>query len=81
LEELRKVLGLDSVKDAEGNIIQEPPLPIWANFRQRALDTAMVEITKKTDLRIAIESFERSKHRRVTSVIFVIKEQAVSDAY
>jgi hypothetical protein len=26
LEELRKVLGLESVKDAEGNIIQEAPL-------------------------------------------------------
>ena len=32
LEDLRKVLGLQSVKDAEGNIIQEAPLPIWANF-------------------------------------------------
>jgi Initiator Replication protein len=40
LEELRKVLGLESVKDAEGKVIQEPPLPVWANFRQRALDTA-----------------------------------------
>jgi hypothetical protein len=27
LEQLRKVLGLESVKD--GNIIQEAPLPIW----------------------------------------------------
>jgi hypothetical protein len=51
LEDLRKVLGLQSVKDAEGNVIQEAPLPIWANFRQRALDIAVVEITKKTDLR------------------------------
>jgi len=25
LEQLRKVLGLDSVKDAEGNVIQEAP--------------------------------------------------------
>jgi hypothetical protein len=37
LEELRKVLGLASVRDTEGKILQEPPLPIWANFRQRAL--------------------------------------------
>jgi hypothetical protein len=36
LEQLRKVLGLDSVKDAEGNVIQNAPLPVWANFRQRA---------------------------------------------
>jgi hypothetical protein len=77
LEQLRKVLGLESVKDADGNVIQEAPLPVWANFRQRALDTAIAEITKKTDLKITIESLERSKHRRVTSVTFVIKEQAV----
>jgi len=51
----------------------------WANLRQRALDTAMTEITKKTDISIEIESLERSKHRRVTSVTFVIKEQAVPE--
>ena len=50
LEQLRKVLGLESVKDAEGNVIQEAPLPIWANFRQRALDVAILEINKKTDI-------------------------------
>jgi hypothetical protein len=44
LEELRKVLGLDSIKDADGNVIQEPPLPIWANFRQRAFDVAIMEV-------------------------------------
>lgn len=59
LEDLRKVLGLESVKDGEGNIIQEPPLSLWANFRQRALDVAILEINKKTDLKIAIESLER----------------------
>ena len=37
------------------------------------------EINRKTDLNIAIESLERSKHRRVTSVTFAIKEQAVPD--
>jgi hypothetical protein len=37
LEQLRKVLGLESVKDAARNIIQEARLPIWANLRQRAL--------------------------------------------
>ena len=47
LEDLRRVLGLESAKDAEGNVIQEAPLPVWANFRQRALDIAVVEITKK----------------------------------
>jgi Initiator Replication protein len=77
LEQLRKVFGLGSVKDTDGNIIQEAPLPVWANLRQRALDTAMTEITKKTDISIEIESLGRSLHRRVTSLTFVIKEQAV----
>jgi hypothetical protein len=77
LEQLRKVLGLESVKDTDGNTILEAPLSVWANLRQRALDTAIAEITKKTDISIQIESLERSKHRRVTSVTFVITEQAV----
>jgi hypothetical protein len=75
LDELRIVLGLESVKDAAGDIIQLPPLPIWANFRQRALDTAISEINEKTDLNISLESLERSKHRRVTALTFAIKTQ------
>jgi hypothetical protein len=76
LEQLRKVLGPESVKDAEGNIIQEAPLPVWANFRQRALDVAIAEINKKTDLRIKLASIERSKHQRVVALTFAIKTQA-----
>jgi bifunctional non-homologous end joining protein LigD len=34
----------------EGNVIQEAPLPVWANFRQRALDTAMAEIHQENGL-------------------------------
>ena len=71
------MLGLNSVKDADGKIIHEAPLPVWANFRQRALDTAIAGINRKTDLNIALESLEQSKHRRVTSLTFVIKVQEV----
>jgi hypothetical protein len=49
LDELRAVLGPDSVKDADGSVIREAPLVTWANFRNRALYTAMSEINKKTD--------------------------------
>jgi plasmid replication initiation protein len=73
LEELRKVLGLESVKDPDGNVIQEAPLPVWANFRQRALDTAIAEINRKTDLKIALDSLEQSKYRRVTALTFAIQ--------
>jgi hypothetical protein len=41
------VFGLESIKDAEGNIIQKAPLPVWPNFQQRALDVAILEIAPK----------------------------------
>jgi hypothetical protein len=65
-------------KDADGNVVQEAPLPIWANFRQRALDVAITEINGKTDLHIELmelEALERSKHRRVNALSFAIKTQ------
>jgi hypothetical protein len=67
------------VKDAEEKVIQEPPLPIWANLRQRALDVGIAEINKKSDLKIEIASVERAKHRRVTFVTFSIEEQGMPD--
>jgi hypothetical protein len=59
LQEPRKVLGLESAKDADGNVVQESALPVWANFRQRALVTAIAEINQKTDLTVELESLER----------------------
>jgi plasmid replication initiation protein len=53
-------------------------LAVWANLRQRALDTAIKEINAKTDLYVAIESIERAAHRRVTALIFAIKARMVS---
>jgi hypothetical protein len=80
LENLRKVLGLESIKDAEGNVIKEAPLPVWANFQQRALDAldvAILEVNTKTDLKIKLSSIERAKHRRVVALTFAIKTQAI----
>jgi hypothetical protein len=79
LEQLRTVLGLDSVKDADGKVIRKAPLPVWANLRQRALETAIKDINAKTDLNIAIESIERAAHRRVTTLIFAVKARTVSN--
>jgi len=50
-------------------------VPVWANFRQRALETAIAEITKRTDLHVEIKSLERSKHRRVTSVTLRLRSK------
>jgi plasmid replication initiation protein len=60
LEELRWVLGLESIKNPVGNVIKEAPLPVWANFQQRALAVAILEITTKTNLKIKLASTERS---------------------
>ena len=79
LEQLRKVLGLESARDADGNVIRRAPLPVWANLRQRALDTAIKGINAKTDVHIQLESLERSAHRRVTAVTFAIKAQAAAN--
>ena len=50
------------------NVIKEAPLPVWANFQQRALDVAILEVNTKTDLKIKLASIERSKHRRVVAL-------------
>jgi plasmid replication initiation protein len=80
LEELRRVFGLESIKDAEGNVIQEAPLPVWANFQQRALNVAIAQVNAKTDLKIKLASTERSKHRRVVALNFTIKTQAIANS-
>jgi plasmid replication initiation protein len=77
LENLRSVFGLEPVKDADGNVIKEAPLPIWANFQQRALGVALAEVNSKTDLKIKLASIERSKHRRVVALNFAIKTQPI----
>ncbi len=74
------MFGLESIKDADGNVIQEAPLPVWANFQQRALDVAIREVNTKTDFKIKLASTERSKHRRVVALNFLIKTQAVPKA-
>jgi plasmid replication initiation protein len=81
LEELRTVLGLDPITDAGGNVIREAPLAPWANFRQRALDTAIREINGKTDLNIQLESLERARNGWVSTLTFAIKAQAVPNGY
>jgi plasmid replication initiation protein len=78
LDELRAVLGLDSVKDADGSVIREAPLAAWANFRNRALYTAIRSINKKTDLNITLKSLEQAEHGRVAALIFAIKARTVS---
>jgi plasmid replication initiation protein len=78
LDQLRTVLGLDSVKNAEGNVIRGARLTAWANFRQRALNTAIAEINAKTDLNIALKSLEKAEYGRVCALVFKIEARTAS---
>jgi hypothetical protein len=52
---LRKILGLEDIKDNSGRVIQEAPLELWANLKQRALDVALKEINKESDIQLELE--------------------------
>jgi hypothetical protein len=49
LATLRKILGLEEIKDNSGRVVQEAPLELRANVKQRALDQALKEINKHKD--------------------------------
>ena len=79
LEAMRKVLGVQSVKDATGKVIWEAPVFDWGAFRRVALNTPIKEINSKSDLHIEIESLERSGIR-VIGLNFTIKTEAIPEA-
>ena len=43
-------MGLEEIKDISGSVVQEAPLELWANLKQRALDPALKEINKHSDI-------------------------------
>jgi hypothetical protein len=55
LATLRKILGLEEIKDNSGRVVQEAPLELWANVKQRALDQALKEINKHSDIQLELE--------------------------
>ena len=75
IPQIRKVLGVDEVQDAQGNIISEKCLVHWPNLKQRAIDRALHEINEKTDLSIRLVAVGQAKYRRVLSLAFEIKEK------
>ena len=50
--------------------LRQPKL--WPNLKQRALERAVREITRKSDLAIRVITYEREKYRKVTAVLFEI---------
>ena len=80
LATLRKILGLGDVKDNSGRVIQPAPLEIWANVKQRALDQALKEINRQSDIQLELEFTGRGPYRKVQSLGFRItaKQEAKS---
>ena len=72
LATLRKILGLEDIKDSSGRVVQETPLKIWANVKQRALDVALWEINKQSDIQLELEFIGRGAFRKVLSLGFRI---------
>jgi Initiator Replication protein len=73
LATLRKILGLEEIKDNSGRVLQEAPLELWANVKQRALDQALGEINKHSDIRLELEFTGRGRYRKVLSLGFRIR--------
>jgi hypothetical protein len=63
-------LGLEDIKNNSGRVIQDAPLELWANLKQRALDVALKEINKQSDIQLELEFVGRGTHRKVQSLGF-----------
>jgi hypothetical protein len=65
---LRKILGLEDVKDNSGRVVLDAPLELWANVKQRALDPALKEINQQSDIQLKIEFVGRGSFRKILSL-------------
>jgi Initiator Replication protein len=72
VDTLRKILGLEDVKDNSGRVVQDAPLELWSNVKQRALDPALKEINKQSDIQLKIEFVGRGTYRKILSLGFRI---------
>ena len=68
----RKILGLEEIKDNSGRVVRQAPLELWANLKQRALDVALKEINKQSDIQLKLEFIGRGAYRKVQSLGFRI---------
>jgi plasmid replication initiation protein len=73
-------LGLEDVKDNSGRVVQDAPLELWANLKQRALDVALKEINKESDIKPQLEFVGRGTYRKVQSLGFRIMARKMPNA-
>jgi len=72
LATLRKILGLEDIRDNSGRVVQQASLEVWANVKQRALDPALKEINKHSDIQLELEFIGRGTFRKILSLGFRI---------
>jgi plasmid replication initiation protein len=63
---------LEDVKDSSGRVVLDARLELWANVKQRALDPALKEINRQSDIELKIEFVGRGTFRKVLSLGFRI---------
>jgi hypothetical protein len=76
LDELRRILGVNETRNDKGVIVGRAKLKQWPNLKQRALERAVKEINRKSDLEMKIVAYGREKYRKVTAVAFQIVEKS-----
>lgn len=84
LATLRQILGLEDIRDSSGKVVQEARLEGWAAVKQRALDHAIREINKHSDIFLEVKLTGRGPYRKVNSIGFSItanKEAKHRDAH
>lgn len=79
LTTLRKVLGLEDIRDSSGNLVQGARLEGWAAVKQRALDHALKEINEHSDISLEVEFTGRGVYRKVQSLGFRITAKPPKD--
>jgi len=65
-------LGLEDIRDNSGRVVQQASLEVWANVKQRALDPALKEINKHSDIQLELEFIGRGTFRKILSLGFRI---------
>jgi hypothetical protein len=51
-------------------VVQEATLELWANVKQRALDQALGQINKHSDIQLELEFTGRGAYRKILSLGF-----------
>jgi hypothetical protein len=58
-------LELEENKDNSGRVVQGAQLELWANVKQRAIDPALREINKHSDIQLELEFTGRGAYRKL----------------